>query len=490
MKIYLAILRMIYKVYFNKYRLYFDTNKKRVLSIVSLIAILGISITTGNMLTAEIIDMFLNGNDHILYSAIITYLVSESSLVMLFFLFAKITMPENSNIFQVINLLPVSAIIKHFSCYSFQIIAEVIIPTLLYMSILLPKMIIKAISFKIILTLIFIFILQAVFMTMLFNAIYNFSLLIFDKLKLGYAHSYSLFSNVIAFFLLIWIQFKNFEHILLNYSKFDYGLLHWCSGFMGKMLNGKDYQVFIPIIIFLFIIIFFAGITSFNFLRNISAQIKSTSIFMNVFHPSSKILSMVIKDVKLLLRLENVVFLLIILLLSQLLMFIFKIDLEMKKYFLKIFISISGGVAVFSFGGDYCNIPFYKLLGIQKRIFIFSKFTSSLLISGILTVSLLLINFRCIETFFDLFRFIFILLLSTLILLAIGVIFPFTKTNSFSQAIVSILGFSLFFPISYCFIALEHFSYFWKMGLIFCISLIFFVIVANVFNKRWNGDYI
>jgi hypothetical protein len=481
---------MIYKVYFNKYRSYFDTNKKKVLSIVSLIAILGISITTGNMLTAEIIDVFLNGNDHILYSAIITYLVSESSLVMLVFLFAKITMPENSNIFQVINLLPISATIKNFSCYSFQIIAEITIPTLLYMSILLPKMIIKTINFKIILSLIFIFILQAVFMAMLFNAIYNFSLFIFDKLKFGYLHSYALFLNIIFFFFLIWIQFKNFEHILLNYSKFDYGLLHWCSGFMGKMLNGKNYQVSISIIIFLFIIIFFVGIISFNFLRNISAQIRPTSIFMNVFHPSSKIFSMVLKDVKLLLRLENVVFLLIILLISQILMFIFKMDLEMKKYFLKIFISVSGGIAVFSFGSDYCNILFYKLLGIQKKIFIFSKFISSSLISGILTFYLLLINFRCIETFFDLFKFIFISLLSTVILLAIGVIFPFTKTNSFSQTIVSILGFILFFPISYFFKVLEHFSYLWKVGSIFCISLIFFVIVANVFNKRWNGDYI
>ncbi|MDR0614447.1 MAG: hypothetical protein LBF82_00525 [Lactobacillales bacterium] len=481
---------MIYKVYFNKYKAYFDTGKKKVLSLVSFIAILGISITTGNMLTAEIIDVFLNGNDHILYSAIITYLASESSLVMLFFLFAKITMPENSNIFQVINLLPVSAIIKHFSCYSLQIIAEVTIPLLIYMSILLPKMIIKTINFKIILLLIFIFILQAIFMAMLFNAIYNFSLFMFDKLKFGYAHSYALFLNIIVFFLLMWIQFKNFEHILLNYSQFDYGLLHWCSGFMGKMLNGKNYQVSISIITFLFIIIFFAGIISFNFLRNISAQIKSTSIFMNVFHPSSKILSMMLKDVKLLLRLENVVFLLIILLISQILMFIFKIDLEMKKYFLKIFISVSGGVAVFSFGSDCCNIPFYKLLGIQKKIFIFSKFVSSLLISGILTISLLLINFRCIETFYDLFRFIFILLLSTLMLLSIGVIFPFTKTNTFSQAIVSTLSFILFFPISYFFKVLEHFSYLGRLGLIFCISLIFFVIVANVFNKRWNGDYI
>lgn len=483
MRAYLEILKTIQKIYVKKFINYFDSKLKRIAFIGVMILVFIAVVITGNVLSSEIVDLFLNGKTSVLYSATITYLVGESTLVIVLFILLKYTSSETSNILKVIKGLPVSNWIKFLGYYSIQVLVNIIIPPILYIIILIPKVIMSGIKSEIVFLLIFMFIAQSIFITSICNFTYNSLLFFANKLKIPFARGIVLLAQLFAFLIYLYCQISTFEILLLDYGSFHNNILTWFSGIVGSILNGSQYKIFYimfwlcPVLSVLF------SVASFQLLSNIESEIEYSRALHTIKQPHNSFFNYLIKDVKLLIRSENVAFLLILFFVSLIGISILNINMKMRIVIIKIMSSLISSIALFSYGLDSKHLVLYKFLGQTKKEFICSKILSSLIISFSAVSILFLTN---LNYFIHVVPVMMVIILTTAISFSLGVFFPFSEEGSFSQINVSIAVFFAIFPVSYLMNMINSFSSIEQIIIYICIILFWGILTMNSFNKNWT----
>ncbi|MDB7516063.1 hypothetical protein PNC40_13615, partial [Enterococcus faecium] len=206
---------MLSKVYRNKINQVLNSKEKRIGMFLSVFIIIGISALLANILTHDIVSIFLNGNLEILYSANLTYLISLSIFTFSIFIVLKFLDPDESKILRNLDRLPISKLAMYIGYYSFPLSIQVAIPSILFSIIIIPQLVTNGISVSLSLRIAGIFLLQSIFITLLMNLSYNILFFLGIRMKIPFAKSVSLLVQTIIILRIVVTLLENIQNILL-----------------------------------------------------------------------------------------------------------------------------------------------------------------------------------------------------------------------------------------------------------------------------------
>ena len=304
----------------------------------------------------------------------------ESIGVLVIFVLLKYITSGSSDVLNVLERLPVKPLVKYVSYYLFQIIIEICIPTIFSMLVLIPRLISKGFELDFILKIAIIIMLQAFMISLLMNFIYNILLWFSLRTRLPYPKNLTLFVEILISIIILYFSQKM---MLLNIIdtqgvKFKYDILYWHAGFLYKDLVTNS---FVPSYILLFlvsVVIGLGGILSFGLLT--SDEGNDNRILYQLPQPKAKFQNLVIKDFKLLIRYEDMLFLIVTLAILIMGLRIFPIERIMYLNFLKIIFGLLGSLSLFSYGFELFHMLNYRRFGITKNQYLVSKLVSCLML--------------------------------------------------------------------------------------------------------------
>lgn len=476
------------KVYLNHYKKFFNTRVKKILFFGGIIAILSLSVTIGSVLTSNVVDVFLSGKTEVLYAALVIYLLTESIGVLLIFILLKYVTSDSSDILKVLNRLPIKPLVKYVSYYFFQVILEILLPTIFSMIILVPRLVSKGFETNLILKVSTVIIFQAIMMSLLMNFIYNILLRTLSKIKVPYPKNLSL---VIQIALSIIVLYDSQKKMLLNMVntqgvKFRYDILYWHTGFLYKSLVSNNFTPSYILLILVSVFIVVGGIFSFGLLTNEQRE-NGNRLLYQVVQPKTFFENLVIKDIKLTVRHEDVIFLIFTLAIAVITIRILPIDKMTYLNFLKVIVGILGSISLFSYGPELSYILTYKRLGISNYQYVISKFVSCIMLILIVDTLFCLLSFGKIE-FSSFLNLYVISTLSCFFSFIIGILFPFMKNSSATQINLVVSVLALILPLNYFLKLINNLGSVEK-GLVYLLLCVGIAVVANnKFNEDWNGE--
>ena len=442
---------------------------------------------TGSILTSNVVDVFLSGKTNILYATFVLYLLIESIGVLVIFVLLKYITSGSSDVLNVLERLPVKPLVKYVSYYLFQIIIEICIPTIFSMLVLIPRLISKGFELDFILKIAIIIMLQAFMISLLMNFIYNILLWFSLRTRLPYPKNLTLFVEILISIIILYFSQKM---MLLNIIdtqgvKFKYDILYWHAGFLYKDLVTNS---FVPSYILLFlvsVVIGLGGILSFGLLT--SDEGNDNRILYQLPQPKAKFQNLVIKDFKLLIRYEDMLFLIVTLAILIMGLRIFPIERIMYLNFLKIIFGLLGSLSLFSYGFELFHMLNYRRFGITKNQYLVSKLVSCLMLILLVDTLYCLLSFGKIElsSILILYR---TSLLSCLFSFIIGILFPFTKNSSANQIHLVLSGLMLALPLNYMLKLINNLGSVERV-IIYLLLCFGMILVANdKYRKEWNGE--
>ena len=145
------------------------------------------------------------------------YLLTESIGVLLIFILLKYVTSDSSDILKVLNRLPIKPLVKYVSYYFFQVILEILLPTIFSMIILVPRLVSKGFETNLILKVSTVIIFQAIMMSLLMNFIYNILLRTLSKIKVPYPKNLSLVIQIALSIIVLYDSQKN----VAKYGKYS-----------------------------------------------------------------------------------------------------------------------------------------------------------------------------------------------------------------------------------------------------------------------------
>ncbi|KEI49435.1 membrane protein [Enterococcus faecium UC8668] len=480
----LKIISMLSKVYRNKINQVLNSKEKRIGMFLSVFIIIGISALLANILTHDVVSIFLNGNLEILYSAILTYLISLSIFTFSIFIVLKFLDPDESKILKNLDRLPISKLAMYIGYYSFPLSIQVAIPSILFSIIIIPQLVTNGISVSLSLRIAGIFLLQSIFITLLMNLSYNILFFLGIRMKIPFAKSVSLLVQTIIILRIVVTLLENIQNILLNYETFSYNILFWNLGFLGHIILENTFSVNLLLLVLVELVMFIACIHSFALLSSIQDKNEYQSkVFAKINNSKSLNISLILKDMKLLLRSENTI--LLILLLLGLNTFTLLSHLPILGILIKIDAGLLGTLGFLSYGVDEKMLSFYRILGVKRSQYFLGKFISTFVVTSFFFLLMLLFKVPSLrECLFGLG----ILATSTLSSIILGVFFPYSKENPLSQTsliLVCVLG---LFPITYLINLFNSYSSIIQIILVTIFIVTGFIITNHVFNTKWEKE--
>lgn len=480
----LKIISMLSKVYRNKINQVLNSREKRIVITLSVLIIIGISALLANILTQDVVSIFLNGNSEILYSAIMTYLMSLSIITFFIFIVLKFIDPDESKILKNLDSLPISTLAKYIGYYSFQLSMQVAIPFILFSIIIIPQLVTNGISVSLSLGIAGIFLLQSMFTTLLMNLSYNILFFLGIHIKIPFAKSVSLLLQTIIILRIVVTLFENIQNILLNYETFSYNILFWNLGLLGHIILGSSFSVNLLVLVIVEVLMAIVCVNSFALLSSIQDKNEYQSkIFARINNSKNLNISLILKDMKLLLRSENTILLIFILL--GLNIFALVNHLPIFSILIKIDGGLLGTLGFLSYGVDEKMLSFYRILGVKRSQYFLGKFISTFVVTSVLFLLMLLFKVPSLrESLFGLG----ILAISTLSSIILGVFFPYSKENPLSQIsliMVCVLG---LFPITYLINRFNSYSNIVQITLLTIFIVSGFIITNHIFNTKWEKE--
>lgn len=479
---------MMIKVYLNQYRKYVNTRVKRILILTGMIAICTLSLMIGGTLTSSIVDVFLTGKTHILYAALIIYLLIESISVLVIFVLLKYIMSGSSDVLKVLNRLPIKPLVKYVSYYFFQIILEIFIPTIFAMLILIPRLVANGFELNFILKIVIVIILQALMISLLMNCIYNTLLLFAIKIKLPYPKNLILLMQIVLSIVVIYVSQKTMLLNMINSQgvKFKYDILYWHTGFLYRLLVSSH---FVPSYLLLALVsatIVVGGILSFGLLTNQEGE-NDNRLLYQLAQPKTMFKNLVIKDLKLMIRYEDVVFLIVTSAIAMIALKFLPLDHIMYLNFLKIIFGLLGSLSLFSYGSELSYMLSYKRFGIVKQQYLSSKFVSCLILTLLVDTLFCLLSFGKLGLVSVLILY-FTSLLSCFFSFIIGILFPFTKNSSINQIHLILSGLMLALPLNYMLKLINNWGSIEKIIVYLLLGLGMTLVANDKFKEEWNGE--
>ena len=446
--------------------------------------IIGISALLANILTRDVVSIFLNGNLKILYSAILTYLMSLSIITFSIFIVLKFIDPDESKILKNLDMLPIPTLAKYIGYYSFQLIIEVSVPFILFFVIIIPQLVANGISISLSFGIAGIFLLQSTFITLLMNFSYNIFFFLGIRLKIPFAKSVSLLLQTIIVLRIVTDLLGNIQNVLLNYEIFPYNIFFWNLGFLGHIILENSLSVNILLLGIVELLALIACINSFALLSSIQDKIEFQSkLFARINQSKNLTISLIFKDIKLLLRSENTILLVFILL--GLNTFALISNLPVFNILIKINAGLLGTLGFLSYGIDEKMLTFYRIFGVKRSQYLFGKFISTFVVTSVLFLLLLLFKVPSLK---ESLLGLGILAISTLCSIILGVFFPYSKENPLSQTslvLVCVLG---LFPITYLINRFNSYSSITQITLL-TISIVSGLFITNhIFNTKWEKE--
>ncbi|WP_342081822.1 hypothetical protein [Enterococcus hirae] len=486
LKKFLIIFLMIITVYRNKLKQLIDTTAKKIFSYIFVLSMIGISTFLANVLTKDVIVLFLNGDSKILYSAVLTYLISLSVITFFLFVILKFIDPNNSKILKVLDSLDLKPHIKYIGYYSFQLIIEIVIPFLMFSIIIVPHLIQHDVSIHIPIIISALFFSQSLFITTISHISYNCLYFMGSRIKIPYIKSFILLIQTVIMARVGFNTITNMHMFLVNYDLFPNHLLIWNGGLVGKLFIGDSFIVNNILIISSQIISIIICIFSFTLLSGVERNDEYHSkILWSLQSPMNRYLSLFFKDVKLLLRSENTSLLLFIL--YGLNIFIFISETSIPPFLLLKFNALLIATLPFPcYGIDNKMLTFYKFLGIGKYTYILSKLLSAYFIGVILFLTTCVV--ASLDSWKELFISLSIFTVSTICCFILGIAFPYNKNNPSSQISLIFLGTVGLFPISYLINKFSVFSFSMQLFLIVLLLLIGILVTISIINFRWEKE--
>lgn len=131
--------------------------------------------------------------------------------------------------------------------------------------------------------------------------------------------------------------------------KFRYDILYWHTGFLYKSLVSNNFTPSYILLILVSVFIVVGGIFSFGLLTNEQRE-NGNRLLYQVVQPKTFFENLVIKDIKLTVRHEDVIFLIFTLAIAVITIRILPIDKMTYLNFLKVIVGILGSISLFSYG--------------------------------------------------------------------------------------------------------------------------------------------
>lgn len=178
--------------------------------------------------------------------------------------------------------------------------------------------------------------------------------------------------------------------------KFRYDILYWHTGFLYKSLVSNNFTPSYILLILVSVFIVVGGIFSFGLLTNEQRE-NGNRLLYQVVQPKTFFENLVIKDIKLTVRHEDVIFLIFTLAIAVITIRILPIDKMTYLNFLKVIVGILGSISLFSYGLELSYILTYKRLGISNYQYVISKFVSCIMLILIVDTLFCLLSFGKME---------------------------------------------------------------------------------------------
>ncbi|MED1738488.1 hypothetical protein P4U97_02925 [Bacillus swezeyi] len=480
------ISKMMLKMWQKEMSKLFNTGTKRLLAALFLLLAVSMGAVIGYSFTGMFLSSFLNGDVRSLGLFVISMFMNASIFTFVFFILFKVRTPEQHSFSMQLSWFPLTAFQRSLGYYIPFAGAVSFLVLFIIFILLIPNFIASGVGIWFAFTFFALLFVQILFFFSLLNLVYN--LVYITILKFGFPLQkfFSMFALVVLAVLYGMTSF-DLAKIQNAYTSFDYNLTYFTAP-LFLLLNGQAADAAIVPVVLILAAAIMASFLSLNFVPILTEK-KSSKLFSFIKIPSSKLLSMMVKEIKIQARNEeNILNFIFLLLALCFLKYRFQFGFTGESYL--VLGGVTGIIAFNSFGNDQRMMPVYKALHLKLATVLWSKYLG-LCVLGLLQLCLFsLLTWTFPESFPVLLKTIAVMMNSIAMFYLAGIIFPLDRNNPY-MGIFS-FGMLLLFLIPLFFIGNYAIDKVTGKGLLFfipCLELLLLLLLYGGFKWRYHYDH-
>ncbi|WP_307893708.1 hypothetical protein [Bacillus swezeyi] len=480
------ISKMMLKMWQKEMSKLFNTGTKRLLAALFLLLAVSMGAVIGYSFTGMFLSSFLNGDVRSLGLFVISMFMNASIFTFVLFILFKVRTPEQHSFSMQLSWFPLTAFQRSLGYYIPFAGAVSFLVLFIIFILLIPNFIATGVGIWFAFTFFALLFVQILFFFSLLNLVYN--LVYITILKFGFPLQkfFSMFALVVLAVLYGMTSF-DLAKIQNAYSSFDYNLTYFTAP-LFLLLNGQAADAAIVPVVLILAAAIMASFLSLNFVPILTEK-KSSKLFSFIKIPSSKLLSMMVKEIKIQARNEeNILNFIFLLLALCFLKYRFQFGFTGESYL--VLGGVTGIIAFNSFGNDQRMMPVYKALHLKLATVLWSKYLG-LCVLGLLQLCLFsLLTWTFPESFPVLLKTIAVMMNSIAMFYLAGIIFPLDRNNPY-MGIFS-FGMLLLFLIPLFFIGNYAIDKVTGNGLLFfipCLELLLLLLLYGGFKWRYHYDH-
>ncbi|MFN2746792.1 MULTISPECIES: hypothetical protein [Bacillus] len=480
------ISKMMLKMWQKEMGKLLNTGTKKGMAALFLLLAISMGAIIGYSFTGMFLSSFLNGDVRSLGLFVISMYMNASIFTFVFFILFKVRTPEQHSFSMQLSWFPLTAFERSLGYY-IPFAGAVSFLVLFFMLVLLiPNFMASGVGFWFAFSFFAVLFVQIIFFFSLLNLVYHLVYIIILKFGFPLQKFFSLFVLVVLAVFYAMTQF-DLANIQNAYASFDYNLTYFAAP-LFLLLNGQAIDAaFIPIVMILAAAV--AGsFLSLNFVPILTEK-KSSKLFSFIKIPSSKPLSLMVKEIKTQARNEeNMLNFIFLLLALCFLKYRFQFGFTGESY--AVLGGVTGIIAFNSFGNDMKMLAVYKSLHLKMAAVLWSKYLG-LCVLGLLQLCLFsLLTWTFPESFPVFLQTLGVLLNSIAMFYLAGIIFPLDRHNPymgiFSFGMLLLCLIPLFFIGNY---AIDKISGQGLLFLIPCLELVLILLLYGGFKWRYHYDH-
>ncbi|KAA0839769.1 hypothetical protein QNH18_05055 [Bacillus paralicheniformis] len=480
------ISKMMLKMWQKEMGKLLNTGTKKMIAALFLILAIAMGSIIGYSFTGMFLSAFLNGEIRSLGLFVISMFMNVSIFTFVFFILFKVRTPEQNSFSMQLSWFPLTAFERSLG-YFIPFAGAVSFLVLFIMSILLiPNFVASGVGFWFAFTFFALLFVQIIFFFSLLNLVYNLVYMVILKFGFPLQKFFSMFVLVV---LAVIYGFTSFDlgKIQNAYSTFDYNLTYFAAP-LFLVLNGQSAGAGIILVVLILAAAVTASFMSLNVVPILTEK-KSSKLFSFIKIPSSKPLSLAVKEIKSQARNEeNILNFIFLLLALCFLKYKFQFGFTGESYL--VLGGVTGIIAFNSYGNDLRMMQVYKAMHLKITTVLWSKYLG-LCVLGLIQLCLFsVLTWTFPESFAVFVKTIAVLLNAIAMFYLAGIIFPLDRNNPymgiFSFGMLLIFMIPLFFIVNY---AVDKVTGEALLFLIPCLELLLILLLYGGFKWRYHYDH-